>query len=123
MLGGRPRAGERTPDRKSPKPVPVSGFAEEEKQISYCGENRRVGLSDLWLSWARFSWDLCTLLTTHVPPHQVKFIFGREGGGYKGLFSVTENTDDSFCVKMSTMPFYLFLRESARLRVFLCNYV
>ena len=104
-LGGKPRAGERTPDTRMPKPVPESGFAEEEKQISYCGETKE-SVYPIYGYLGRVFQNLCTLLTTHVPPYQVKFIFGRKGGGNKGLFSVAENTDDSFCVKMSTMPFF-----------------
>ena len=114
-LGGRPRAGERTPDRRIPKPFPESGYAEEEKQTSYCGETEE-SVYPIYGYLGRVFQNLCTLLATHVPPYQAEFFLERERGGYKGLFSVAGNMGDAFCVEMSTMPFYLFLRESARVR-------
>ena len=59
-----------------PKPVPENGFAEEEKQIPYCGETEE-SVYPIYGYLGRVFQNLCTLLATHVPPYQVKFIFGR----------------------------------------------
>ena len=72
-------------------------------------------VSPIYCSLARVFPNLCILLTRHAPLHQEEFTLGSEGGRYKGLFRVTENTDDVFCVKVGDL--YLFSRESALLRV------
>ena len=67
------------------------------------------------LSLSRVFPNPCILLTRHAPLYQEEFTLGSEGGCYKGLFRVTENTEDASCVRVGDL--YFCLRESALFRV------
>ena len=79
------------------------------------GLETEESVSWIYGSFARVFPNLCILLTKYAPLYQEEFTLGREGGCCRGLFRVTENTDDVFCVKVGDL--YLFSRESALLRV------
>ena len=87
---------------------------------------KRISVSRIFGSFARVFPNLCILLTKYAPLYQEEFTWGREGGCCRGLFRVTENTDDVFCVKAGDFYFFFAwicaVEGEMKKRALLCNF-